>query len=69
MEAAGANGDVRTQVVEARRAGDVRSVDVHIRRLRAKIGTDLPVVTTLRGVGYCLGAHCAVEIVDDPAWT
>ncbi|WP_373688920.1 winged helix-turn-helix domain-containing protein [Verrucosispora sioxanthis] len=45
-----------------------RSVDVHIRRLRAKIGTDVPVVTTLRGVGYRLGADCAVEIVEDPVW-
>ncbi|WBB78505.1 winged helix-turn-helix domain-containing protein [Micromonospora sp. WMMD882] len=43
-----------------------RSVDVHVRRLRAKIGTDVPVVTTLRGVGYRLGADCAVEIVDTP---
>lgn len=44
-----------------------RSVDVHIRRLHAKIGTDVPVVTTLRGVGYRLGADCAVEIVEGPA--
>ncbi|WBB93305.1 winged helix-turn-helix domain-containing protein [Verrucosispora sp. WMMC514] len=44
-----------------------RSVDVHIRRLRAKIGTDVPVVTTLRGVGYRLGTDCAVEVVEDPA--
>ncbi|MFF5219475.1 winged helix-turn-helix domain-containing protein [Micromonospora sp. NPDC000442] len=44
-----------------------RSVDVHIRRLRAKIGADVPVVTTLRGVGYRLGADCAVDIVEDPA--
>ncbi|MFY1573529.1 winged helix-turn-helix domain-containing protein [Verrucosispora sp. WMMD703] len=44
----------------------LRSVDVHVRRLRAKIGVDLPVVTTLRGVGYRLGSDCAVEIVTDP---
>ncbi|MFV2103063.1 winged helix-turn-helix domain-containing protein [Micromonospora sp. LOL_024] len=43
-----------------------RSVDVHVRRLRVKIGVDLPVVTTLRGVGYRLGADCSVEIVEDP---
>ncbi|EEP73697.1 two-component system response regulator [Micromonospora sp. ATCC 39149] len=41
-----------------------RSVDVHVRRLRAKFGADVPVVTTLRGVGYRLGVDCAVEIVD-----
>ncbi|WP_436970933.1 winged helix-turn-helix domain-containing protein [Micromonospora coxensis] len=45
-----------------------RSVDVHIRRLRAKVGAEVPVVTTLRGVGYRLGVDCAVEIVEDPAW-
>ncbi|AEB44434.1 winged helix-turn-helix domain-containing protein [Micromonospora maris] len=44
-----------------------RSVDVHVRRLRAKVGADLPVVTTLRGVGYRLGVDCSVEVVDDPA--
>ena len=41
-------------------------MDVHVRRLRAKIGTDLPVVTTLHGVGYRLGADCRVEIIQDP---
>ncbi len=45
-----------------------RSVDVHIRRLRVKIGADVLVVTTLRGVGYRLGADCAIEIVDDSVW-
>ncbi|WBB55632.1 hypothetical protein [Verrucosispora sp. WMMD573] len=28
---------------------------------------DVPVVTTLRGVGYRLSTDCAVEIVEDPA--
>ncbi|MCM3755866.1 response regulator transcription factor [Sporosarcina aquimarina] len=32
--------------------GDPRTVDTHIRRLRAKIGTEL--IKTYRGVGYCL---------------
>ena len=31
-------------------AGDTRTVDVHIRRLRKKIGEDY--ITTVRGVGY-----------------
>ncbi|RKN22086.1 winged helix family transcriptional regulator [Micromonospora musae] len=43
-----------------------RSVDVHVRRLRVKLGADVPVVTTLRGVGYRLGADCSVEIIRDP---
>lgn len=29
-----------------------RTVDVHIRRLRSKFGPDLPLITTVRGVGY-----------------
>lgn len=29
-----------------------RTVDVHIRRLRTKIGADIPLLTTVRGVGY-----------------
>jgi DNA-binding response OmpR family regulator len=44
-----------------------RTVDVHIRRLRAKIGDDL--ITTLRGVGYRLGDKAAarVELITDVA--
>lgn len=37
-----------------------RTVDVHIRRLRAKIGDDL--ITTLRGVGYRLGDQAATRV-------
>ncbi|MEH0981633.1 winged helix-turn-helix domain-containing protein [Micromonospora sp. CPCC 205556] len=31
-----------------------RTVDVHVRRLRAKLGVDTPLVTTVHGVGYRL---------------
>lgn len=34
--------------------GDERTVDVHVRQLRAKLGDDLP-LATLRGIGYRLG--------------
>ena len=34
--------------------GDIRTVDVHIRQLRKKLGDDLP-LDTVRGVGYRLG--------------
>lgn len=34
--------------------GDTRTVDVHIRQLRKKLGDDLP-LATVRGVGYRLG--------------
>ncbi len=33
--------------------GDARTVDVHVRQLRRKLGDDLP-ITTVRGVGYRL---------------
>jgi hypothetical protein len=40
-----------------------RTVDVHIRRLRSKIGMHVPLVTTVYGVGYRLAddAHVIVE--------
>ncbi len=34
--------------------GDERTVDVHVRQLRRKLGDDLP-LTTVWGVGYRLG--------------
>lgn len=34
--------------------GESRTVDVHVRRLRAKLGPDVPVVSTVHGVGYRL---------------
>lgn len=42
-----------------------RSVDVHILRLRAKLGMDVPLVTTLRGVGYRLHDDARVIVVRD----
>ena len=38
-----------------------RTVDVHIRRLRAKLGDHL--VTTVRGVGYRLADEATVRVV------
>jgi len=29
-----------------------RNVDVHIRRIRKKLGMQVPVIETIRGVGY-----------------
>jgi len=40
-----------------------RSVDVHVLRLRAKLGMDAPVVMTLRGVGYRLHSEAKVSVV------
>ncbi|MFB9236442.1 winged helix-turn-helix domain-containing protein [Plantactinospora siamensis] len=40
----------------------VRTVDVHIRRLRGKVGTEVPLVTTVYGVGYRLADDARVVI-------
>ncbi|MGC4763053.1 winged helix-turn-helix domain-containing protein [Micromonospora sp. DT46] len=39
-----------------------RTVDVHVRRLRAKLDQDMPVVTTVYGVGYRLADEARIEI-------
>ncbi|MEV7230684.1 MULTISPECIES: winged helix-turn-helix domain-containing protein [Polymorphospora] len=39
-----------------------RTVDVHVRRLRAKIGERVPLVTTVYGVGYRLADEARVHI-------
>jgi len=44
-----------------------RTVDVHIRRLRGKLGDALPLVTTVYGVGYRLADGADVTIVGEPA--
>jgi DNA-binding response OmpR family regulator len=41
-----------------------RTVDVHVRRLRAKIGDGVPLVTTVYGVGYRLADEALVDLVD-----
>ncbi|QOC94800.1 winged helix family transcriptional regulator [Micromonospora craniellae] len=43
-----------------------RNVDVQVRRVRVKVGTDLSVIRTVRGVGYGLDVDLPVEVVDDP---
>jgi DNA-binding response OmpR family regulator len=40
-----------------------RSIDVHVRRVRVKIGLDLPVISTIRGVGYRLTFGAPVRVV------
>ncbi|MFY1636306.1 winged helix-turn-helix domain-containing protein [Solwaraspora sp. WMMB335] len=45
------------------RRSSPRSVDVHVRRLRVKIGEDLPVVRTVHGVGYRLDGGIPVLIL------
>ncbi|MFC0529461.1 winged helix-turn-helix domain-containing protein [Phytohabitans kaempferiae] len=42
-----------------------RTVDVHIRRLRSKIGMHVPLVTTVYGVGYRLADDARVVIERD----
>jgi len=40
----------------------VRTVDVHVRRLRGKVGVGVPLVTTVYGVGYRLSDEARVTI-------
>ncbi|MEV0156502.1 winged helix-turn-helix domain-containing protein [Micromonospora sp. NPDC050686] len=42
-----------------------RTVDVHVRRLRAKLGVDHPLVTTVYGVGYRLADDARVMVDPD----
>ncbi|WP_422741519.1 winged helix-turn-helix domain-containing protein [Micromonospora sp. WMMD754] len=42
-----------------------RTVDVHVRRLRAKFGPDTPLVTTVYGVGYRLADDAPIEVDRD----
>ena len=42
-----------------------RTVDVHVRRLRSKIGAHVPVVTTVYGVGYRLADEARLTILPD----
>lgn len=46
-----------------------RTVDVHIRRLRQKLGTRRPLITTVRGVGYRLATGAPIALVDSPVTT
>lgn len=43
----------------------VRTVDVHVRRLRAKLGERTPLITTVYGVGYRLSDDAQVDIAAD----
>lgn len=47
--------------------GVSRTVDVHVRRLRAKFGPDVPVVTTVYGVGYRLADNDRIILQNDRA--
>mgnify|MGYP001474652330 CR=1 FL=1 len=45
------------------RYASTRTVDVHVRRLRAKLGEDIPLISTVRWVGYRLAEGAPVRIV------
>jgi DNA-binding response OmpR family regulator len=45
-----------------------RTVDVHIRRLRDKLGSDRPRITTVRGIGYRFDGGHDVVIELAPSW-
>lgn len=41
-----------------------RTIDVHITRLRRKLGTRYPMITTVRGIGYRLADGAPVMVLD-----
>ena len=45
-----------------------RTVDVHIRRLRDKLGPDRPRITTVRGIGYRFDGVHDVVVERAPEW-
>ncbi|WP_372666387.1 winged helix-turn-helix domain-containing protein [Amycolatopsis kentuckyensis] len=46
-----------------RREGNDRTVDVHVRKLRAKLEPHLDPITTVRGVGYRFESAASVSVV------
>jgi DNA-binding response OmpR family regulator len=46
----------------ARYEGGARTVDIHVRRLRAKLGDYEDIVRTVRGVGYRFDRHADVSV-------
>ncbi|MEU4743483.1 winged helix-turn-helix domain-containing protein [Actinosynnema sp. NPDC023658] len=52
-----------TDVWRARSVVDTRTVDVHVRRLRHKLGDAASIITTVRGVGYRLD-HAGEVVVE-----
>jgi DNA-binding response OmpR family regulator len=42
-----------------------RTVDVHVRRLRVKLGAHVPLVTTVYGVGYRLADDANIVVSTD----
>lgn len=46
-----------------RRDGNDRTVDVHVRKLRAKLEPHLDPITTVRGVGYRFESGASVSVV------
>jgi DNA-binding response OmpR family regulator len=46
--------------------GTERTVDVHVRRLRVKLGDCAAVIATVRGVGYRLDDDTPIAIVIQP---
>ncbi len=51
------------QAVWPRRDGNDRTVDVHVRKLRAKLEPHLDPITTVRGVGYRFESAASVSVV------
>jgi two-component system OmpR family response regulator len=58
-------GQLLRQVWGYEPLGGDRTVDVHVRRVRTKLGVRTPVISTVRGVGYRLAEHAQVSVRRD----
>jgi DNA-binding response OmpR family regulator len=58
-------GQLLRQVWQYPMASGGRTVDVHIRRLRAKLGGRGPVISTVRGIGYRMDKRNRVSVIRD----
>jgi DNA-binding winged helix-turn-helix (wHTH) protein len=57
--------ELMVEVWQISHAVKTRTLDVHIRRLRNKIGEPTPLIITIRGVGYQLDRGCGLLIEED----
>lgn len=62
--------DLMTEVWKTTGPSHTRTLDVHIRRLRNKVGDGNQLITTIRGVGYRLDPACGLAVDEQrrPDW-
>ncbi|HEX3782613.1 MAG TPA: winged helix-turn-helix domain-containing protein [Pseudonocardiaceae bacterium] len=56
--------ELLTEVWQTSGTSRTRTMDVHIRRLRDKVGAGTPLITTVRGVGYRIDRAASLVVED-----